>query len=223
MAGFIGANLVWKLLSSDLNVSIDNLNDYYDVSIKEYRLKQIEKAAAVHPESHWTFIKDSISDKATVVDIFNRYCPQIVINLVAQAGGGILLQIRTHIESNLIGFYNIQEACRHSYKRGQDTNGGSYLGVEHLVYASSSRVYGTNEKVPYSTEDKADNPVSLYAATKKSNELMAHAYSKLYDIPSTGLWFLQSTIQQAVRIWLTLVLPTGFKRGQDPDLQLWEL
>lgn len=159
------------------------LNDYYDVSIKEYRLKQIEKLAEEHPNSTWKLIKGSIADKVLVESLFEEYKPSIVVNLAAQAG--VCYSITNpdaYIQSNLIGSYNILEACRHSYDSGQ-------AGVEHLVYASSSSVYGTNKKVPYSTEDKVDNPVSLYAATKKSNELMAHAYSKLYNIPSTGLRF----------------------------------
>lgn len=185
-AGFIGANLVLELLStqSPINiVGVDNLNDYYDVSIKEYRLKKIEVLADSHPKSEWIFIKGSIADKALVDSIFNHYKPSIVVNLAAQAGVRYsITNPDVYVESNLIGFYNILEACRHSYDE-------EYNGVEHLVYASSSSVYGTNKKIPYSTEDKVDNPVSLYAATKKSNELMAHAYSKLYNIPSTGLRF----------------------------------
>ena len=164
-------------------IGIDNMNDYYDVSIKEYRLKQIEKLAEEHPESTWQFIKGSIADKALVDSLFEEYKPNVVVNLAAQAGVRYsITNPDVYIESNLIGFYNILEACRHSYDNGQQ-------GVEHLVYASSSSVYGTNKKIPYSTEDKVDNPVSLYAATKKSNELMSHAYSKLYNIPSTGLRF----------------------------------
>lgn len=185
-AGFIGSNLVLELLrtaSSVHIIGVDNMNDYYDVSIKEYRLKQIESMSDSYPESTWTFIKGSISDKGLINAIFNEYKPQIVVNLAAQAGVRYsITNPDAYIESNLIGFYNILEACRHSYDNGQS-------GVEHLVYASSSSVYGSNKKVPYSTEDKVDNPVSLYAATKKSNELMAHAYSKLYNIPSTGLRF----------------------------------
>ena len=185
-AGFIGSNLVKKLLcevQSVYIIGIDNMNDYYDVSIKEYRLKQIEKLAKEHPESTWQFVKGSIADKAQVDSLFEEYKPNVVVNLAAQAGVRYsITNPDVYIESNLIGFYNILEACRHSYDNGQQ-------GVEHLVYASSSSVYGTNKKIPYSTEDKVDNPVSLYAATKKSNELMAHAYSKLYNIPSTGLRF----------------------------------
>ena len=185
-AGFIGSNLVKKLLCEVQPVyiiGIDNMNDYYDVSIKEYRLKQIEKLAEEHPESTWQFIKGSIADKALVDSLFEEYKPNVVVNLAAQAGVRYsITNPDVYIESNLIGFYNILEASRHSYDNGQQ-------GVEHLVYASSSSVYGTNKKIPYSTEDKVDNPVSLYAATKKSNELMSHAYSKLYNIPSTGLRF----------------------------------
>ena len=159
------------------------MNDYYDVSIKEYRLRQIEKLAEEHPESTWKFVEGSIADKALVDSLFEEYKPSVVVNLAAQAGVRYsITNPDVYIQSNLIGFYNILEVCRHSYDNGQ-------TGVEHLVYASSSSVYGTNKKVPYSTEDKVDNPVSLYAATKKSNELMAHAYSKLYNIPSTGLRF----------------------------------
>lgn len=185
-AGFIGSYLVLRLLKTVELVhiiGIDNMNSYYDVSIKEWRLSEIEKEATKHPESSWTFIKGSIADKALVDDIFKRYKPDIVVNLAAQAEVRYsITNPDAYIESNLIGFYNILEACRHSYD-------GGAKGVEHLVYASSSSVYGSNKKVPYSTEDKVDNPVSLYAATKKSNELMAHAYSKLYNIPSTGLRF----------------------------------
>lgn len=184
--GFIGSNLVMELLREVHPVhiiGIDNMNDYYDVSIKEYRLQQIEKLAEQNPESSWKFIKGSIADKALIDQIFEEYKPTVVVNLAAQAGVRYsITNPDVYIESNLIGFYNILEACRHSYDNGQ-------TGVEHLVYASSSSVYGSNKKVPYSTEDKVDNPVSLYAATKKSNELMAHAYSKLYNIPSTGLRF----------------------------------
>lgn len=159
------------------------MNDYYDVSIKEYRLAEIDKLVSEYPDSAWTFIKGSIADKELIDRIFAEYKPSVVVNLAAQAGVRYsITNPDVYIESNLIGFYNILEACRHSYDNGE-------AGVEHLVYASSSSVYGSNKKVPYSTEDKVDNPVSLYAATKKSNELMAHAYSKLYNIPSTGLRF----------------------------------
>lgn len=185
-AGFIGSNLVLELLrtQSPVNIiGIDNLNDYYDVSIKEYRLKEIETEQEKHLESIWTFIKGSIADRDLIEGIFRDYKPAVVVNLAAQAGVRYsITNPDVYIESNLIGFYNILEACRHSYDNGE-------TGVEHLVYASSSSVYGSNKKVPYSTDDKVDNPVSLYAATKKSNELMAHAYSKLYNIPSTGLRF----------------------------------
>ncbi len=185
-AGFIGANLVMELFKTQDHIhiiGIDNLNDYYDVSIKEYRLQQIEAVAAEYPGSTWTFIKGNIADKALIDDIFRTYKPSVVVNLAAQAGVRYsITNPDVYIESNIIGFYNILEACRHSYDQGES-------GVEHLVYASSSSVYGSNQKVPYATEDKVDNPVSLYAATKKSNELLAHAYSKLYNIPSTGLRF----------------------------------
>lgn len=179
-AGFIGSNLVLKLLDTVSPVTIvgmDSLNDYYDVSIKDWRLEQIQASAAKHPGSTWTFVKGDIADRAAVDRIFAQWKPDVVVNLAAQAGVRYsITNPDAYIQSNLIGFYNILEACRHS-------------PVAHLVYASSSSVYGTNKKVPYSTEDKVDNPVSLYAATKKSNELMAHAYSKLYNIPSTGLRF----------------------------------
>lgn len=185
-AGFIGSNLVLELLRSLSPVQIiglDNMNDYYDVSIKEYRLEQIAASAAERSDSQWTFIKGNLADKALIDKIFAYYKPEIVVNLAAQAGVRYsITNPDAYIESNLIGFYNILEACRHSYDNGAK-------GVEHLVYASSSSVYGSNKKVPYSTDDKVDNPVSLYAATKKSNELLAHAYSKLYNIPSTGLRF----------------------------------
>lgn len=184
--GFIGANLVLKLLKKQSSVNIigiDNMNDYYDVSIKKWRLSEIKKEAEHHPDSSYTFIEGNIADKALIDNIFAERKPDIVVNLAAQAGVRFsITNPDVYIESNLIGFYNILEACRHSYDNGAK-------GVEHLVYASSSSVYGSNKKVPYSTDDKVDNPVSLYAATKKSNELMAHAYSKLYNIPSTGLRF----------------------------------
>lgn len=179
-AGFIGANLVLELLKTtdEINiVGLDNVNSYYDVSIKEYRLKEIEKCAKEHPKSSWTFIKGSIADKDLVFSLFEKYAFSVAVNLAAQAGVRYSIENPdVYIEANLIGFYNILEACRH-------------YPVEHLVYASSSSVYGSNKKIPYSTDDKVDNPVSLYAATKKSNELLAHAYSKLYNIPSTGLRF----------------------------------
>lgn len=179
-AGFIGANLVTELLNTvsgvDL-IGLDNMSDYYDVSIKDYRLAEIEKLAETRQGSKWTFIKGNLADKPLIEKIFTEYKPQIVVNLAAQAGVRYsITNPDVYIESNLIGFYNILEACRNH-------------PVEHLVYASSSSVYGSNKKVPYSTDDKVDNPVSLYAATKKSNELLAHAYSKLYNIPSTGLRF----------------------------------
>ncbi len=179
-AGFIGANLVTELLktvSPIRIVGIDNMNDYYDVSIKKYRLEEIEKTAALYPNSDWKFFEGNIADRALIDGIFEKYSFSIVVNLAAQAGVRYsITNPDVYIESNIVGFYNILEACRKNT-------------VEHLVYASSSSVYGSNKKVPYSTEDKVDNPVSLYAATKKSNELMAHAYSKLYNIPSTGLRF----------------------------------
>ena len=185
-AGFIGANLVTILMKSGepmTLVGLDNMNSYYDVSLKEYRLGEIEKLAAENPQVKWTFIKGDLADKALIDRIFDEYKFDIVVNLAAQAGVRYsITNPDAYIQSNLIGFYNILEACRHSYDNGAK-------GVEHLVYASSSSVYGSNKKVPYATEDKVDNPVSLYAATKKSNELLAHAYSKLYDIPSTGLRF----------------------------------
>lgn len=173
-AGFIGANLVRRLyeMAEDITVvGLDSVNDYYDVSLKEYRLNELAKFES------FRFIKGNLADKALIDSIFAEYKPAIVVNLAAQAGVRYsITNPGAYIESNLIGFYNILEACRHN-------------PVEHLVYASSSSVYGTNKKIPYSTDDKVDNPVSLYAATKKSNELMAHAYSKLYNIPSTGLRF----------------------------------
>lgn len=176
IAGFIGSYLALELLKREANVrivGIDSITNYYDVSLKEERLKKLE----MYPNC--TFIKGNIADKALIEQIFNEYKPNIVVNLAAQAGVRYsITNPDAYVESNLIGFYNILEACRHSNPQ-----------VEHLVYASSSSVYGSNKKVPYSTDDKVDNPVSLYAATKKSNELMAHAYSKLYNIPSTGLRF----------------------------------
>lgn len=179
-AGFIGSNLVKVLLQTVPNahiLGVDNCNDYYDVSLKTYRLEELDRLAETKPESRWTFIKGNIADKVLMDDLFREYKPAVVVNLAAQAGVRYSIDHPdVYIEANLIGFYNILEACRHNE-------------VEHLVYASSSSVYGSNKKVPYSTEDKVDNPVSLYAATKKSNELMAHAYSKLYNIPSTGLRF----------------------------------
>lgn len=183
--GFIGSQLVKRLLEHEIEshiVGLDSINDYYDVRIKEYRLKQIE-AESIKTTNKWTFIKGNIADKNLIDSLFQEYEFDIVVNLAAQAGVRYsITNPEAYIESNIIGFYNILEACRHSYDNGK-------RGVQHLVYASSSSVYGSNKKVPYSTDDKVDNPVSLYAATKKSNELMAHAYSKLYDIPSTGLRF----------------------------------
>ena len=179
VAGFIGANLALKLLNeTDVRVvGIDNLNDYYDTSLKEYRLNKLLG------NERFVFIKGSIADKSVIDRIFEEYHPDIVVNLAAQAGVRYsIINPDVYIESNIIGFYNILEACRHSYDDGG-------RGVEHLVYASSSSVYGSNSKIPYSIDDKVDNPVSLYAATKKSNELMAHAYAKLYNVPCTGLRF----------------------------------
>ena len=187
-AGFIGSNLV-KRLFKDVKgatiVGIDNMNDYYDVQLKEFRLAEIGEIAEKSNTgaNSWVFIKGDIADKVAIDGIFETYKPAVVVNLAAQAGVRYsITNPDAYIQSNLIGFYNILEACRHSYDEGGSP-------VEHLVYASSSSVYGSNKKVPYSTDDKVDNPVSLYAATKKSNELMAHAYSKLYNIPSTGLRF----------------------------------
>ena len=178
-AGFIGSNLVLRLFKNfkDIKVvGIDSVTDYYDVSLKRERLAGIEALGR-----DWVFVEESIADRACVDRLFAEYKPSVVVNLAAQAGVRYsITNPDAYIESNLIGFYNILEACRHNQGEG---------GVEHLVYASSSSVYGSNKKVPYSTDDKVDNPVSLYAATKKSNELMAHAYSKLYNIPSTGLRF----------------------------------
>lgn len=179
-SGFIGSNLVRKILTETADVrvvGIDNMNDYYDVRIKEERLAGLKELPG------FTFIEGNIADKALMDRLFAEYDFDVVVNLAAQAGVRYsITNPQSYIESNLIGFYNILEACRHSYDGGR-------RGVEHLVYASSSSVYGSNKKVPYSTDDQVDNPVSLYAATKKSNELMAHAYSKLYNIPSTGLRF----------------------------------
>jgi len=186
--GFIGANLVLRLLStmtSGTVVSLDNMNDYYDVKLKEYRLSLIDEASKKSPVRH-IFVQGSIADKCLVDSLFEEHHFDIVVNLAAQAGVRYSIDHPdAYIESNIIGFYNILEAVRHSY----DYPGSGYKGVQHLVYASSSSVYGGNKKVPFSTEDKVDNPVSLYAATKKSNELLAHSYSKLYNIPSTGLRF----------------------------------
>ena len=179
-AGFIGSNLVLRLLETESPIEIvgfDSVNDYYDVSIKEYRLAKLQECAAKHPESSYTFVKGNLADKALIDSLFEQHKFDIVVNLAAQAGVRYsITNPGAYIESNLIGFYNILEACRNH-------------PVQHLVYASSSSVYGGNTKVPFSEEDKVDNPVSLYAATKKSNELLAHSYSKLYNIPSTGLRF----------------------------------
>ena len=179
-AGFIGSNLVLELLrtvESVVIVGLDNMNDYYDVSIKDFRLEQIQQEAQQHSASQWIFVRGNIADKALLEELFQTHHFDVVVNLAAQAGVRYsITNPDVYIESNLIGFYNILEACRNH-------------PVEHLVYASSSSVYGSNKKVPYSTDDKVDNPVSLYAATKKSNELLAHSYSKLYNIPSTGLRF----------------------------------
>ena len=179
-AGFVGANLVMELLKSQSRIAIvgyDNFNNYYDVYLKEWRLAQLAILAEQKTESSWAFIKANLADKKALNDVFEQYKPSVVVNLAAQAGVRYSIENPdAYIESNLIGFYNILEACRHH-------------PVEHLVYASSSSVYGTNAKMPYTTDDKVDNPVSLYAATKKSNELLAHSYGKLYGIPSTGLRF----------------------------------
>ncbi len=179
-AGFIGANLVLKLIKDKLGstiIGLDNMNEYYDVRLKEYRLEQINTLQSSNPAIKYHFIKGNLADKELISQVFETYCPDIVVNLAAQAGVRYsITHPDAYIESNLVGFFNILEACRHH-------------DVKHLVYASSSSVYGSNQKVPYSTNDKVDNPVSLYAATKKSNELMAHAYSKLYNIPCTGLRF----------------------------------
>lgn len=180
VAGFIGSNLARRLLSTVEGVKVvglDNMNHYYDVRLKEARLNELEQF------ENFSFVKGNLADKAVIESIFEQYKPEIVVNFGAQAGVRYsITNPDAYVEANLIGFYNILEACRHSYDEG-------HTPVEHLVYASSSSVYGSNKKVPYSTDDKVDNPVSLYAATKKSNELMAHAYSKLYNIPSTGLRF----------------------------------
>ena len=217
-AGFIGSNLVKRLfkdVKSATIIGIDNMNDYYDVSLKECRLKELEDLANTNltnekdsmdssdscSENKWVFIKGDIADKKLIDEVFSKYQPSIVVNLAAQAGVRYsITNPDAYIMSNMIGFYNILEACRHSVElvKGQKSKAAldlspqtldNYRGVEHLVYASSSSVYGGNKKVPFSTDDRVDNPVSLYAATKKSNELFAHCYSKLYNIPSTGLRF----------------------------------
>ena len=185
-AGFIGSNLVERLLTTESGVEIvglDSVNDYYDVRLKEYRLNRLAEIAEKSVANKYTFVKGNLADKALIDELFANNDFEIVVNLAAQAGVRYSISNPdAYIESNIIGFYNILEACRHSYDGGR-------RGVQHLVYASSSSVYGSNKKVPYSTDDKVDNPVSLYAATKKSNELLAHSYSKLYNIPSTGLRF----------------------------------
>ena len=185
-AGFIGSNLVERLLTTESDVEIvglDSVNDYYDVRLKEYRLNRLAEIAEKSGANKYTFVKGNLADKALIEELFANNDFEIVVNLAAQAGVRYSISNPdAYIESNIIGFYNILEACRHSYDGGK-------RGVQHLVYASSSSVYGSNKKVPYSTDDKVDNPVSLYAATKKSNELLAHSYSKLYNIPSTGLRF----------------------------------
>lgn len=179
-AGFVGANLTMELLRSQDNIHLigyDSVNDYYDVSLKEWRLRQIAELAEKTSGSSWTFVRENLADKKLLEEVFEQYRPSIVVNLAAQAGVRYSIENPdAYIEANLIGFFNILECCRH-------------YPVKHLVYASSSSVYGTNAKMPYSTDDKTDHPVSLYAATKKSNELLAHSYSKLYNIPATGLRF----------------------------------
>ena len=209
-AGFIGANLALRLLATehDLNlVGLDSMNDYYDVRLKEYRLSQIEETAKGQQQNAWTFVKGNLADKLLIDSLFGRYRFDIVVNLAAQAGVRYSIENPdAYIQSNIIGFYNILEACRHAKALAEkdfklknseldertlnsQLSALNYQGVQHLVYASSSSVYGGNKKVPFSTDDRVDNPVSLYAATKKSNELFAHCYSKLYDIPTTGLRF----------------------------------
>ena len=179
-AGFIGANLARGLLSSEEGITVvgfDNLNDYYDVGLKEYRLREIEETAKSRPDNRWVFVRGDLADREAVERVFREYKPGVVVNLAAQAGVRYSIDHPdAYLSSNVVGFYNVLECCRR-------------YPVSHLVYASSSSVYGANKKVPYSTDDKVDNPVSLYAATKKSNELFAHAYAKLYGIPSTGLRF----------------------------------
>lgn len=200
-AGFIGSNLAQRLLQEFTGikvVGIDNMNNYYDVRLKEERLKSLSDNPS------FFFIKGDISDKQTINDLFQEHKPQVVVNLAAQAGVRYSISNPdTYIASNLIGFYNVLEACRYSYDNGN-------TGVEHLVYASSSSVYGSNKKVPYSTDDKVDNPVSLYAATKKSNELMAHAYSKLYNIRAQGCASLRSMALQADQTWHTSASRTSW-------------
>jgi nucleoside-diphosphate-sugar epimerase len=190
-AGFIGSNLVLRLfkeMQEGTIVGLDNLNDYYDPTLKEYRLSEIEKAKPAGIE--YEFVKGDLADKALIDGLFEKYKFDVVVNLAAQAGVRYsITNPDAYIQSNMIGFYNILEACRSLSPAPSPSREGSYRGVEHLVYASSSSVYGGNKKVPFSTDDRVDNPVSLYAATKKSNELFAHCYSKLYDIPTTGLRF----------------------------------
>ena len=212
--GFIGANLVLRLLkemSSGTVVSLDNMNDYYDPALKEYRLSLINEAAITSPVRH-VFVKGSIGDKALIDKLFAEYHFDVVVNLAAQAGVRYSIDHPdVYIESNIIGFYNILEACRHN-------------PVEHLVYASSSSVYGGNKKVPFSVDDKVDNPVSLYAATKKSNELLAHSYSKLYNIPSTGLRFFTVYGPAGKTGYVLLLSYEHFsERRNDQDLQLRQL
>ena len=208
--GFIGANLVLRLLkemTSGTVISLDNMNDYYDPALKEYRLSLIEEAAKSSDVRH-IFIKGNIADKELVDKIFDKYKPAVAVNLAAQAGVRYSIDHPdVYIESNLTGFFNILEACRHNL-------------VEHLVYASSSSVYGGNKKVPFSTEDKVDNPVSLYAATKKSNELLAHSYSKLYNIPSTALRFF--TVYGPAYVLLFRSAEARCRRNHS-DIQLWQL
>ena len=192
-AGFIGSNLV-KRLFQDLQgatiVGIDNMNAYYDVSLKDYRLEELRKYVTTDPRNKWTFVKGDIADKGMIDELFAKYQFDVVVNLAAQAGVRYSIENPdAYIQSNMIGFYNILEACRHSMSDVRSKKEDGYQGVQHLVYASSSSVYGGNKKVPFSTDDRVDNPVSLYAATKKSNELFAHCYSKLYNIPTTGLRF----------------------------------
>lgn len=209
-AGFIGAALAKRLLSMDCKMKIiglDNVNDYYDRSLKEYRLRELEEAAK-GSKSFYTFIRGSLADKSLVDSLFIVYKPSIVVNLAAQAGVRYSIEHpEVYMESNVMGFYRILEACRHSYD-------GGARGVQHLVYASSSSVYGGNQKVPFSTEDSVDRPVSLYAATKKSNELLAHCYAKLYDIPATGLRFFTVYGPAGRRTWRTSDSPTSCSRGR---------
>ena len=220
-AGFIGSNLVLRLfkeMQEGTIVGLDNLNDYYDPTLKDYRLSEIEKAKPAGIE--YEFVKGDLADKALIDGLFEKYHFDVVVNLAAQAGVRYsITNPDAYIQSNMIGFYNILEACRSLSPGPSPSRKGSYRGVEHLVYASSSSVYGGNKKVPFSTDDRVDNPVSLYAATKKSNELFAHCYSKLYDIPTTGLRFF------------TVYGPAGrpdmdqqtAERRDHPDIQLRQL